>query len=208
MKSLFLYFFCWIPFFCFSQQAEEFKNVKNYYNQHRVLLNNEFRKKYDGEPNMLNKDAIKRDFVFFMKKMDSIENTALVGALLKVKNLEDLSNIRNKTARLPEPTSDITSSKGQMAEYPGGMNTLRQQVANLFYIEGVHSEMKTAKALVAFIVEKDGTISNVQASGDNFTFNRQAEIALYSVPQKFTPAVFNGESVRYRFKLPLTMTIE
>ncbi|MCS3530029.1 energy transducer TonB [Chryseobacterium sp. JUb7] len=196
------------PFFCFSQQTEEFKNVKNYYNQHRVLLNNEFRKKYEAETNVLNKDAIKRDFVFFMKKMDSIENTALVGALLKVKNLEDLNSIKNKTATLPETSPDITSSTGQMAEYPGGMNTLRQQVANLFYTEGVHSEMKTAKALVAFIVEKDGTISNVQASGDNFTFNRQAEIALYSVPQKFTPAVFNGGPVRYRFKLPLTMTIE
>jgi hypothetical protein len=29
-----------------------------------------------------------------MKKMDSIENTALIGALLRVRNLEDLQKIK------------------------------------------------------------------------------------------------------------------
>jgi hypothetical protein len=64
-----------------------------------------------------------------------------------------------------------------VADYPGGINTLRQEVADLLYIDGVYSEEKTVKTDVAFIVEKDGSISNVHAQGDNFTFNRQAEIA-------------------------------
>ena len=192
---------------CFSQQAEEFRNVKNYYNHHRVLLNNEFKKKYDAETNILSKNAIKGDFVLFMKKMDSIENVALIGALLKVKNLEDLGKLQT---RGPESGNqpDLIPTTEKSADYPGGINALRQEVANLFYTDGVYAEEKTVKANVAFIVEKDGTVSNVQAQGTNFTFNRQAEIALYSISEKFSPAVFKGCTVRYRFKLPLTMTFD
>ncbi|MCJ8155248.1 hypothetical protein MKJ01_15890 [Chryseobacterium sp. SSA4.19] len=207
MKSFFLFLFCVISSLCFSQQTEEFRNVKNYYNHHRLLLNNEFKKKYETETNILSKDAIKNDFLFFMKKMDSIENTALIGALLKVKNLEDLGKLHNKNI-IQGNQPDLISVTEKSADYPGGINALRQEVANLFYTEGVYAEEKTVKANVAFIVEKDGTVSNVQAQGTNFTFNRQAEIAIYSVSEKFSPAIFKGNTVRYRFKLPLTMTFD
>ncbi len=206
MKSLILCLFCLISSFCFSQQIEEFKNVKNYYNHHRVLINNEFQKKYRTEPNIASKDAIKKDFLLFMKKMDSIENVALIGALLKVKNLEDLNKIQTKTSN-SENQPDM-SATDKAADYPGGINALRQEVANLFYSDGVYAEEKTVKTDVAFIVEKDGSISNVHAQGNNFTFNRQAEIALYSISEKFSPATLKGNTVRYRFRLPLTINLE
>lgn len=170
------------------------------------MLNNEFKKKFDAESDILNKAAIKRDFLFFMKKMDSIENVALIGALLKVKNLEDLSNL--KKTSIKNENSDPTLITADPANYPGGINILREEVAKLFYTDGVYSEVNTVKANVSFIVEKDGSISNVNAQGDNFTFNRQAEIALYSVSEKFSPAIVNGNPVRFRYKLPLTMNFE
>jgi hypothetical protein len=86
----------------------------------------------------------------------------------------------------------------KIADYPGGINTLRQEVADLLYIDGVNSNSKTVKTDVVFIVEKDGTISNVHAQGDNFTFNRQAEIALYSISEKFSPAMVKGDPARFR----------
>lgn len=195
-----------ISTFYFSQQNEEFKMVKNYYNQHRSMLNNEFKKKFDAETNPLYKSAVKNDFLFFMKKMDSIENVALIGALLKVKNLEDLKNIRSKT--LPSQNRQYSTAIDKKANYPGGIDALRNEVAQLFYAEGVYSETDQVKTSVDFIVEKDGSISNVKAVGDNFTFNRQAEIALYSVHEKFSPAYYNGNPVRYQFKLPLALNFE
>lgn len=204
MKALSL-FLVFISAFCFSQQTEEFKRVKNYYNQHRTMLNTEFKKKFDAEQNPLFKSAVKNDFLFFMKKMDSIENVALVGALLKVKNLEDLKKIGSN---IPSSTTEFSNMIDRSADYPGGINALRKEVAQLFYGEGVYSETGNVKTNVAFIVEKDGSISNVKAEGDNFTFNRQAEIALYSVSEKFTPAYNNGIPVRYRFKLPLALNFE
>lgn len=167
------------------------------------MLNKEFKKKFDAESNTLKKAAIKGDFLFFMKKMDSIENTALIGALLRVRNLEDLQTIRKAKEGFAGKPFEVE----KVADYPGGLNTLRQEVADLLYVDGVYSEEKTVKTDVAFIVEKDGSVSNVHAQGNNFTFNRQAEIALYSLAEKFSPATFKGDPTTYRFKLPLTLTM-
>jgi hypothetical protein len=209
VKSFFLCLFCAISSFCFSQQTEEFKLVKNYYNHHRSLLKTEFKKKFDAETNPVNKAGIKSDFLLFASKMDSIENVALIGALLKVRNLEDLNKIQKKSFISEKETiQPKLSAIDKMADYPGGINALRQEIAKIFYTNGVYSETKTIKTNVGFVVEKDGRISNVHAQGDNFTFNRQAEIALYSVSEKFSPAMINGGPVRYRFQLPLTMNIE
>lgn len=173
------------------------------------MLNTEFKKKFDAETNSIIKTSIKKDFLFFMKKMDSIENTALVGALLKVKNTEDLSNLNwDKKLNPTTDHSEIFPFTDKIADYPGGINALRQEVAQLFYSDAVYSETNPVKTNVAFVVEKNGKISNVKAEGDNFTFNRQAEIALYSLSRKFSPAVINGDPVRYRFRLPLTLNIE
>ncbi len=164
------------------------------------MLNNEFKKKFDAESNTFKKASIKGDFIFFMKKMDSIENTALIGALLKVRNLEDLQTIKKEPYIGPSVVESAPN-------YPGGINTLRQEVADLLYVNGVNSEVKTVKTSVAFIVEKDGSVSNVHAQGENFTFNRQAEIALYSISEKFLPALAKGDPTRFQFNLPLTLTM-
>ncbi|WP_238592879.1 hypothetical protein [Chryseobacterium kwangjuense] len=207
MKALFFFLFCLVYSFCFSQQKEEFRQVKTYYNQHRNMLNTEFKKKFDAEPNLMKKTMIKNDFLFFMKKMDSIENVAMIGALLKVRNLEDLQFL-NKNKNNSDPALLKKTGIERPAEYPGGMSVLRKEVAGLFYTGGVNTETKTVKTNVVFMIEKDGSISNVQAEGDNFTFNRQAEIAIYSIPDKFSPAMAAGDTVRSLFRLPLTLTLE
>lgn len=179
------------------------------------MLNTEFRKKFNQQTNPLFKEAVKNDFLFFMKKMDSIENVALIGALLKIKNLEDLRKIKHKTVNVSDQNNTNHNREDHLAvnvektaDYPGGMNALRKEVADLFYTEGVYSENPSLKTVVFFVVEKDGTISNVKAEGDNFTFNRQAEIAVYSISGKFSPANINGMPVRYRFRFPLAMNFE
>lgn len=173
------------------------------------MLGKEFRKKFDAETNNYHKASIKQDYLLFMHKMDSIENVALTGALLKTKNMEDLEKLKLLSKSLPTEATNVPSVIiDQVADYPGGINELRKEVADLFYLGGVYSDIKTVKTNVGFIVERDGHISNVKAEGDNSTFNRQAEIALYSISQKFSPAIVNGNPVRYRFRLPLTMNIE
>lgn len=199
--------FIMISQFSFAQQAEEFRNVKNYYNKYRMMLNKEFQKKFEAEKNVLAKNEIQNDFLLFMKKMDSIENVALIGALLKTKNIEDLKKFDNSPV-ISYRKDAAKNGEDKEVDYPGGINGLRQEVANLFYTDAIYTEVKDVKAQVVFIVERDGTISNVKAEGDNFTFNRQAEIALYSIGGKFTPAFIDGSPVRSRFRLPLSLKFD
>ena len=191
----------------FAQQNDEFRSAKDYFDYQRFMLNNEFRKKFDSEKNIEQKIAIKRDFSEFMVKLDSIQNTAFIGTLIKVKNREDLEKITVKN--LPElHLNPKKEDLNKEAQYPGGFETLRKQVADLFYTDSVLPDQKLLKTNVVFVVERDGSIANVQAQGENFTFNRQAEIAMYLLPEKFSPTIINGTPVRYRFRLPLSMSFD
>lgn len=191
-----------------AQQNAEFLSAKKYFDYQRFMLNKEFKNKFDLEKEIPQKVAIKRDFSEFMLKLDSIQNTAFIGTLIKVKIREDLAKIFHKTLPKLQLENKEKSELTENAKYPGGFEKLRKQVADLFYSEAVLVDQKLLKASVIFVVEKDGSISSVKAEGDNFSFNRQAEIALYLLPEKFSPAKMNGTSVRYRFRLPLAMSFE
>lgn len=195
-------------FFSNAQQNEEFRMTKNYFDYQRFMLNNEFKKKFDSEQNLDGKRLIKKDFTDFMVKLDSVQNTAFIATLIKVKNREDLEKIASNKTLIDQAKNPEKSELNEEAIYPGGFETLRKQVANLFYSDSVLPNQKLMKTNVVFVVEKDGSISSVHAEGDNFTFNRQAEIALYLLPEKFSPAMINGTAVRYRFRLPLAMNFE
>ncbi len=207
MKKL-AFLFTFIFAFGFSQQNPEFRKVKDFYDNHRFMLAKEFKKRLDSEERPFERSVIRSDFEEFMQKMDSIQNTALIGALITVKNNEDLKNIHDHT--LPETILHPKSPDKieTQATYPGGMQQMRSEVAKLFYFDGIVGPDKTMKTDVVFVVEKDGSVSSVNAFGDNFTFNRQAEIAVYMLPEKFSPAKVNGMAVRYRFRLPLTMNFQ
>lgn len=194
--------------FSFAQQNEEFKTTKDYFDYQRFMLDNEFRKKFEKEDNIQHKLAIKSDFSEFMVKLDSIQNTAFIATLIKVKNREDLERIATKTLNEIQLENPKKSLLNKEAKYPGGFETLRKQVAHLFYSESVLPDQNILKTDIVFIVGKDGSISSVHAQGENFTFNRQAEIAMYLLPEKFSPAIIDGNAVSYRFRLPLSMNFE
>lgn len=201
-----------IVFFCvnfsFAQQNTEFKSAKDYFDYQRFMLNNEFKKKFEDEPDLAKKMAIKKDFSEFMVKLDSIQNTVFIGTLIKVKNREDLANLSLKSVVQNTSDNPPKTDLSNQANYPGGINTLRQQIADLIYTQPILADEKMIRTDVVFVVEQDGSISSVHAEGEHFSFNRQAEIALYLLPQKFSPALINGTPVRYRFRLPLAMNFE
>lgn len=207
-KKLLYFLFVLSWFFLQAQQNQEFKITKDYFDYQRFMLNNEFKKKFDSETNYEEKRSIKENFSEFMLKLDSIQNTAFIATLIKVKNREDLDRIASRKTTIDHAENPQKQMLNEQATYPGGFETLRKQVADLFYSDSVLPDQKLLKTNVVFVVEKDGSISSVRAEGDNFTFNRQAEIALYLLPEKFSPAVVNGTAVRYRFRLPLAMNFE
>ena len=70
------------------------------------------------------------------------------------------------------------------------------------------SDAGTVKTEVIFVVERDGSITDVKANGANKDFNAEAVRTVKSIKNKWAPAKINGQSVRYRFRMPLTMQFE
>lgn len=203
MKTIFTIMLVLLGTFITAQQNPEFKEIKNYFDSQKQLLKTEFQKKYHSETNPLAKEKIKKDFYDFMQKIDSVRNTAYIGALIRIKNNEDL----HKVASLKDDL--IKNKKIETPEFPNGINSLREKIASLFYSEGISTEDKELNTIISFVVEKDGSISEIRADGETPAFNKQAEIALYLLPEKFEkPGTIDGNAVRYQFRMPLRMRIE
>lgn len=66
----------------------------------------------------------------------------------------------------------------------------------------------TLKTEVTFVVEKDGTLTQVKANGSNADFNREAEATVKGIKTKWTPGKVNGQPVRSRFRFPITMNFQ
>ncbi|MGZ5209369.1 MAG: energy transducer TonB [Kaistella sp.] len=96
----------------------------------------------------------------------------------------------------------------QLAEFPGGINSFRSKVSSNFDTSVMDGDEGTVKTEITFVVERDGSITDVKASGSNKDFNAEAIRTVKSVKNKWAPAKINGQSVRYRFRMPLTMQFE
>ena len=96
----------------------------------------------------------------------------------------------------------------QLAEFPGGINSFRSKVGNSFDTSVMEGDEGTVKSEITFVVERDGSITDVKASGSNKDFNAEAIRTVKSIKNKWSPAKINGKAVRYRFRLPLTMQFE
>ena len=96
----------------------------------------------------------------------------------------------------------------QLAEFPGGINSFRSKVGNNFDTSVMDGDEGTVKTEVTFVVERDGSITDVKANGSNKDFNAEAIRTVKSIKNKWAPAKINGQSVRYRFRMPLTMQFE
>jgi len=105
-------------------------------------------------------------------------------------------------------TTEVYESVDQEAEFPGSLNSFRKKIAENFDNSAMEGGEGTLKTTVTFIVERDGSISDVKASGSNPDFNSEAVRTVKSIRTKWVPAKINGQPVRQRFRLPLTMNFE
>ena len=63
----------------------------------------------------------------------------------------------------------------------------------------------TISSVLTFIVELDGTISDISAKGENQSFNKEIERAVKSIQTKWIPSEANGKKIRSRMKFPIKM---
>lgn len=113
-----------------------------------------------------------------------------------------------KVVDKPVAPTTIVETVDVEAEFTsGGINGFRTRVQENFDTEAVEGE-GILTTTVSFVVELDGSISQVKATGSNSDFNREAERVIKSIRTKWKPGKKGGQNVRSRFRFPLKMRFE
>jgi hypothetical protein len=89
------------------------------------------------------------------------------------------------------------------AQFPDGMTGFRTAFAKNVDVNKIAGKGTE----VTFVVERDGSISNLKATGQNQSFNEQAVRAIKKIRTKWIPAKVNDVPVRARFKFPAKANI-
>lgn len=97
----------------------------------------------------------------------------------------------------------------QPAEFPGGQAALMRWLNNnMRYPEAAQQNDIQGRVIVKFVVEKDGSIGNVQiAKGVDKDLDREALRVVKKMP-KWQPGKNNGQAVRSYFNLPVTFRLQ
>jgi protein TonB len=106
-------------------------------------------------------------------------------------------------------TTEVYESVDQDAEFPGGgLSAFRNKFVENFDTGAMEGGEGTIKATVSFIVERDGSITDIKVQGGNSDFNQEAIRTVKSIRTKWKAAKINDQPVRQRYKMPLTMNFE
>ena len=92
-------------------------------------------------------------------------------------------------------------------EFPGGMDKFRTYIGKNFKTPDVDN-VTTMRVYVAFIVEKDGSLSNIKVQRDpGYGMGEEAIRVLKSLKTKWKPGKVKGQPVRTAYNLPITVQV-
>ncbi|WP_326988736.1 hypothetical protein [Chryseobacterium nepalense] len=94
------------------------------------------------------------------------------------------------------------------AVFPSGTTALNNRIIKNFRTRKIISNAEIETCQISFIIDKEGSMVDVKASGSNESFNREAERAILKIKDKWIPGELNGEKARYKFRIPLTITFD
>ncbi|WP_306353981.1 energy transducer TonB [Flavobacterium sp. '19STA2R22 D10 B1'] len=92
-------------------------------------------------------------------------------------------------------------------DFPGGMAKFYAYVAKNFRTPEVSSDLK-GRVIVNFVVEKDGSLSDIKVVRDlGFGTGKEA-IRLLKASPKWSPGIQNGRPVRVLYSLPIVVDVK
>ena len=106
---------------------------------------------------------------------------------------------------IPQDSSMVYDFPEKLAQYPGGADAMDQFIRqNLVYPEDLKNAGVQGKVYVQFIVEKDGTITNitVRRSSRNERLDQEAIKVIEKMPN-WVPGSVRGKKVRAKQTVPI-----
>lgn len=109
----------------------------------------------------------------------------------------------------PQPKPEIYEFPDVEAQFPGGPDSLSAFVRNTLIYPEVSKDMgDQGKVYVSFVIEVDGSISNVVVErGVSAELDREAKRIIRNMPKWITAEV-KGKPVRSRYRLPIWFKLD
>jgi periplasmic protein TonB len=105
-------------------------------------------------------------------------------------------------------TSILTIAE-QMPTYPGGEDAMYEFLGSkIMYPKYAKENNITGTLIITFVVESDGSITDVRALKDIGGGCGEEAIRVVKSMPKWTPGKQNGELVRVQYNLPIRFTLE
>lgn len=161
------------------------------------------------------------EMLIFEVEID-IDNVTIISIVddqnIDIIDVEEKSVMPPPPAPKPEPRKEtnydydenkIFSTVEQKADYPGGDAALLQFInENIQYPDLAVEDNAQGRVIVSFIVEKDGSISDVKVvRGRHPELDKEAVRVVKKITKKFIPAKQNGNIVRYKFNIPVSFKL-
>lgn len=105
-----------------------------------------------------------------------------------------------------EPDNKIYHRTSHKAEPKNGMNSFFSEFKRKFRNLDMPSNVKTVTIKLKFVVEKDGSLTDIEALDNKYGVGDEAIRVLKSMPN-WKPAQHNGKTVRSSFRLPIKMQV-
>jgi protein TonB len=129
----------------------------------------------------------------------------LLMSLMAMLGLTTVSAQKTVVAQKNQQVFDVVE---QMPEYPGGMQALFEYLSqNIAYPEDAKQQKIEGRVIAIFVVETDGSISNVEVVKPVFPSLDAEAVRVLSGMPKWTPGKQSGKVVRVKYTVPISFNL-
>ena len=120
-------------------------------------------------------------------------------------NILNAGDVSSFTKILENNNTVGTKELDREPNFPGGLKDFYEYVGNHFEKQEIE-EGETVKVLVSFVIEKNGTMTDIDVIKKTTPdVDKEAIRVLKSLKTKWEPGYKDGEAVRTRYSLPITV---
>ena len=129
----------------------------------------------------------------------------LLMSLMAMLGLTTVNAQKTVVAQKNQQVFDVVE---QMPEYPGGMQALFEYLSqNLKYPEDAKQQKVEGRVIAIFVVETDGSISNVEVVKPAFPSLDAEAVRVLSGMPKWAPGMQSGKVVRVKYTVPINFSL-
>lgn len=130
----------------------------------------------------------------------------IIMSLMAMFGLTTVSAQKTVVAEKNQQVFDIVE---QMPEYPGGLPALLDYLnQNVKYPEDAEKQKIEGRVLAVFVVETDGSISNVEVVKPVFPSLDAEAVRILAAMPKWTPGKQSGKLVRVKYTVPINFQLK